>query len=127
MTQEAESNNKGEGLALPPGIAEFLARAVDGSAMRLEVLRFFQYNPYAIVTISDLTIWTSRDEKPLGDTLQQLARLGYLEQSQASAAYVLGPDWEKRRQLEAFFAYLEDHRDVARLIRRHIRPSGEAE
>ncbi|MBI3978941.1 MAG: hypothetical protein HY331_12210 [Chloroflexi bacterium] len=112
---------------VPPAIDDFLRRVVQGSLMRHDVLRFFFQNPYAILTISDLSVWMSREERPLGEALQQLAVLGYLGQSSASSAYVLTSDYRKRAAIEEVFGYLEEHPSVARSIRAHLRRSVEAE
>ena len=113
--------------SLPPEVSEFLGEVIQSSLMRYDVLRFFHQNPYAILTVSDLSIWMSREEMPLAHALQQLAALGYLAQSHASSAFVLTSDREKRRRVEEFFACMEDNRDVARRIRVRMRRQLEAE
>jgi hypothetical protein len=89
--------------------------------MRYDVLRFFHQNPYAILTISDLTVWMSLEERPLAEALQQLAALGYLAQSHASSAFVLGSDRALQGELDEFFGYLEEHPEVARRVRARLR------
>jgi hypothetical protein len=106
---------------LPPEARVFLDQIVGGSLMRFDILRFFHQNPYAILTISDLSVWMSLEERPLAEALQQLSVLGYLSQSRASAAFVLSPDRERRRQMDLFFEFLDDRPDVARRIRQSLR------
>jgi hypothetical protein len=85
------------------------------------VLRFFYENPYAILTITDLGVWMSREERPLADALQQLSVMGYLEQSHASSAYVLSHDREKRAEMDAFFEYLDANPELTRQVRARLR------
>jgi hypothetical protein len=106
---------------LPPEARAFLDQVVGASLMRFDILRFFHQNPSAILTISDLTVWMSMEERPLAEALQQLSALGYLSQSRASAAFILSPDRERRRQLDLFFDFLDDQPDVARRIRQSLR------
>ncbi len=111
---------------LPPEAAAFLEEVIQDSLMRYDILSFFYQNPYAILTISDLSVWISREERPLADALQQLAAMGYLSQSYASSAFVISSDREKRRRIEEFFDYLQDNPDVARQIRGYLCPPTEA-
>ena len=103
--------------ALPEAMGEFLKKVVGGSLMRYDILRFFYDNSNAILTVSDLSTWMSRQEMPLARALQELAVLGYLGQSQASSAFALTSDREKRRRFEEFFGYLADNPEVAKRIR----------
>ncbi len=112
---------------LPPQIRDFLEQVIQGRLLRLDVLRFFHQNPYAILTVSDLSVWVSREERPLADALQQLAVMGYLSQSHASSAFVLTPDREKRRRVEECFDYLDQHREQTRKLRAQLRRQVEAE
>lgn len=107
--------------SLPPEVRDFLREVVQGSLMRYDVLSFFYQNPYAILTISDLSVWMSREERPLAEALQQLAARGYLAQSYASSAFVLTSDKEKRRRIEQFFDFLEENPEVARRLRAQLR------
>jgi hypothetical protein len=106
---------------LPPAVREFLNQVIQHSLMRFDILRFFYHNPYAILTISDMTIWMSLEERPLAESLQQLAALGLLSQSHASSAFILTTDPERRRQLTAFFGYLEENPELARQLRHELR------
>ncbi len=112
---------------LPPVVRDLLDNVIQGQLMRYDVLRFFQQNPYAILTVSDLSVWVSREERPLADTLQQLAVLGYLAQSPASSAFTLTPDRERRRLIEEFFGFLEANPDLARRLRLQLRRRVEAD
>ncbi len=118
------SEQKGD---MPEQIRDFFLNVIQGRLMRYDVLRFFYQNPYAILTVSDLSVWVSREEKPLADTLQQLASAGYLDQSPASAAFVLARAREKRGRLERFFSYLDDNPELARKVRAQLRRQVEAE
>src|SRR3974377_2454369 len=100
---ERSERSEGSEQSWAPEVAEFMGGIINGSLMRYEVLRFFHQNPYAILTVSDLSTWMSREEKPLAEALQRLSQLGYLVQSYASAAYVLTSDREKRHHLDRFF------------------------
>ena len=111
----------------PQAILDFAEKVIQGSLMRFDVLRFFHENPYAILTISDLSVWMSREERPLAEALQQLASLGYLTQSPASSAFVLTSDREKRRRLEELFDFLEQNPDAAKEMRARLRGRGEAD
>ncbi len=124
------SDRSGRSDELPEGpapeVSAFLDEVVQHSLMRFDVLRFFYQNPYAILTISDLTVWMSLEERPLAEALQQLAALGFLTQSHASSAFVLAPDRERRRRLDGFFGYLEEHPELARRVRLALRGKLEA-
>ncbi len=116
------SESQGDAVAsLPPEVQAFLDEVVQHSLMRYDVLRFFHQNPYAILTISDLTVWMSLEERPLAEALQQLAALGYLSQSHASSAFVLASDRVRRQRLDEFFGYLDEHPELARRIRIALR------
>ena len=112
---------------LPPAGRAFLDEVVQGSLMRFDILRFFYKNPYAILTISDLVVWMSLEERPLGEALQGLAALGYLSQSHASSAFILSPNRDNRRRLDEFFGYLDDHPEEARRLRTGLRRKVEAD
>lgn len=121
MSQDKPERGSAGEERLPLGAADFRREVIQHSLMRYDVLRFFHQNPYAILTVSDLSVWVSREERPLAEALQQLAALGYLGQSAASAAFVLTSDRDRRRKLAAFFDYLQEHPDVARRIRDRMR------
>lgn len=112
---------------LPPEVVRFLREVVQGSLMRYDVLYFFYKNPYAIVTISDLSVWISREEKPLAEALQQLYVMGYLSQSYASSAFALTRDHDKRHRLEEVFDYLAEDPALERAIRSRLRREMEVE
>jgi hypothetical protein len=112
---------------LPSAVRDFLDATVRGSLLRYDVLRFYHQNPYAILTLSDLSVWVPFEERALAEALRELAALGYLTKSRASAAFTLDPDREKRRQIEAVFGYLQANPDVARRIRARLRHQLEVE
>jgi hypothetical protein len=115
------TGGQGSPIGPPAAVQTFLRDVVKNSLMRYDVLHFFYQNPYAILTISDLTVWMSLEERPLAEALQQLAVEGYLRQSPASAAFTLTPDRERRRQIDYVFDNLSQQPDLAREIRNDLR------
>ena len=121
VTNEQAGAGGTPGVAIPEHLQPFLREVIQDSLMRYDILRFFHENPYAILTISDLSVWVSREERPLAAALQQLAGLGYLSQSYASSAYTLTDDQEKRRRMDEFFGYMAAHPEVMRELRARLR------
>ena len=113
--------------SLPPAIRGFLEETVQGRLLRFDVLRFFSQNPYAILSVSELSVWVSLEEKALGEALRDLEALGYLTRSRASTAYTLSANRDKRRRTDDFFDFIRTDPDLARRIRAWLRLQAEGE
>lgn len=118
---ESESGTSSWYDGLPTPVRDLLSAIVQDNLLHYDILKFYHLNPYAILTVSDLSVWVTTEEQSLAKALQRLTELGFLTKSRASSAFTFDSDPKRRHMIDEAYSYLHDNPDLDRQIRTHLR------